>query len=148
MAAGQTTLQWMADKFCSNITHIANSYPSTIHVSLQTSQLSISEGTLSVQLNSKPGATIGGKLTEVTNISWIRIPQHDYHRIDRVGGNHYITIVAECGPSKGDPEIILYNYVIQPSQSFIITSNGGFKLQKYGSRNLFEDFAGVDHTPK
>ena len=130
---GRTFNAW----FGRNTSHIANAYGSRIKVIFKGNQI--------VRVN-QLGINRDGVNVNVDNLritGQVEIDNLEYYRYDRNLQIEYMTVSA----SDNDANVICRNVPMGTNRSYIITSNGQVKIQKYGSRNLFLDEHGISHSP-
>lgn len=130
---GRTFNAW----FGRNTSHIANAYGSRIKVTFKGNQI--------VKVN-QLGVNRDGFNVDVDNLhitGQVEIENFEYYRYDRNLQIEYMTV----SESRNDANVICRNVPMGTNRSYIITSNGQVKIQKYGSRNLFLDEHGINHSP-
>ncbi|CAF1156150.1 unnamed protein product [Adineta ricciae] len=151
----------------SNITYIANSYGEDIWISIKSNDLELHVASIGLDaMESQVTRLCDLKLIKTSEIGWIKLTSGNIHKHNRSSKTERITIVCTDTLKKalaavaavsnnvsdavtGDVDLVLVlNYQIQQNYSYIVTSNGEFLQQKYGSNNLFLDFLNKDHNPE
>ncbi|CAF1671989.1 unnamed protein product [Adineta ricciae] len=137
----------------SNITHIANARDEDIWVSFYSTNITIQPSNIELALQKgQPHAGINIKLNQGSNTSWFKVPSRCFHRYNRRAKTEKISIVRDSKAARNQEtanentgNVLLADYLVHQNYSYVVTKNGGFLQQKYGSRNLFEDFNGYCH---
>lgn len=139
----------------SNITYISNAYPADVWISFNKSKLQIDQAKLQAAIEkSGPSGNLEIELRRVSNLSWMKLSYASSHKKERDAKVEYVTVVAaetidvaHAAKHEMSAKIIVLEYEVKQNLSFIITKDGEFQQQKYGSSNLWEDWRGKNHKP-
>ena len=142
--------EWWRNKgnswFGSNVTYVANAYPSAKYVWLLFHNKTLTLTNVSLSGSAREfDIKIDTKVENEKVTEKVRIPYKDFHKKQRKTSDEYITILAK--DKDGEDVKICENYCIGANRSFIITKEGGLKPQKYGG-DIWTDESGVNHKPK
>jgi hypothetical protein len=137
----------------SNITHIANDYEKDIWVCFESSNLEIEGINTAVPIiEAERNRLININVNKVSNSGWTKIKSRKYHRYNRSSKTEKITIVcattlreAQVAITNMTSDLLLLDYPVQQNFSYVLTKDGEFLQQKYGSNNLFQVFSGWCH---
>ncbi|UJR29683.1 hypothetical protein I4U23_017231 [Adineta vaga] len=151
----------------SNITYIANAFDEDIWIGFKSNDLELETAHIGQDISESQGTLpFSLRLNKISEVGWIKLKSGNVHKHNRSSKTERITIVctkelkkalvavdtisadASNTTTEDTNLIMVLNYQIQQNYSYIMTKNGEFLQQKYGSNNFFRDFLGKDHHVK
>ena len=137
----------------SNITHIANANESDVWICFESNSVEFDKINIALPIGEvERNRPIDLTLNKVSNRGWVKVRSRKFHRYNRVSKAEKVTIVRATTLKEAieasnniTSDVLLLNYGVQQNFSYIVTKDGEFLRQKYGSNNFFQDFSGWCH---